>query len=46
MGSALACRLLLQHRMRVYDLRPGAMARFAELGATPTQNPWTPAHLG
>jgi 3-hydroxyisobutyrate dehydrogenase len=41
MGGALARRLLLQHRMRVFDLRPETMARLAELGATPTQNPRT-----
>ncbi len=39
MGGALARRLLRQHRMRVFDLRPDAMAGLAELGATPTQNP-------
>lgn len=39
MGGALARRLLRQHRMRVYDIRPEAMTRYAELGATPTQSP-------
>lgn len=39
MGGALARRLLRQHPLRVYDLRPEAMAKFAELGAVPTQSP-------
>jgi 3-hydroxyisobutyrate dehydrogenase len=39
MGAALARRILRVHRMRVYDLRPEAMARLAELGATPAQSP-------
>jgi 3-hydroxyisobutyrate dehydrogenase len=39
MGAALARRLLLQHKLRVYDLKPDAMARMAEKGGTPTQSP-------
>lgn len=38
MGGALARRLLRQHRMRVFDLRPEVVARFAELGAVPAQD--------
>lgn len=39
MGGALGRRLMLQHKLRVYDLDPAAMAAFAEAGATPTQAP-------
>jgi 3-hydroxyisobutyrate dehydrogenase len=39
MGAALARRLLRQHKMRVYDLKPEAMARLGPLGAAPTQSP-------
>jgi len=39
MGAALARRILRVHRMRVYDLKPEAMARLAALGGTPAQNP-------
>ncbi|MBN9563024.1 MAG: NAD(P)-dependent oxidoreductase [Alphaproteobacteria bacterium] len=39
MGGALARRLLLQRKLRVYDLRPETMDRLAERGATPTQSP-------
>jgi 3-hydroxyisobutyrate dehydrogenase len=38
MGGALARRLLRQHQMRVFDLRPEVVARFAELGAIPAQS--------
>ena len=38
MGGALARRLLRQHQMRVFDLRPEIVARFAGLGAVPAQN--------
>ena len=39
MGGALACRLMLSHTLRVYDLRPDAMAELAAEGAIPVQNP-------
>jgi 3-hydroxyisobutyrate dehydrogenase len=38
MGGALARRLLREHPLRVFDLRPETVARFAEAGAVPTQN--------
>ena len=38
MGGALARRLLRQHQMRVFDLRPDVVARYAGLGAVPAQN--------
>jgi 3-hydroxyisobutyrate dehydrogenase len=38
MGGALARRLLREHQMRVFDLRPEVVARFADLGAVPAQN--------
>ncbi|MFZ3237957.1 MAG: NAD(P)-dependent oxidoreductase, partial [Stellaceae bacterium] len=38
MGGALARRLLRQHKMRVFDLRPEVVARFADAGAVPTQS--------
>ena len=38
MGGALARRLLREHRIRVFDLRPEVVARFAEAGAVPTQS--------
>lgn len=39
MGAALARRLLRQHKMRLYDLRPQTMARLAELGGIACQSP-------
>jgi 3-hydroxyisobutyrate dehydrogenase len=33
MGGALARRLLREHKMRVFDLRPEIVARFADAGA-------------
>ena len=39
MGAALARRLLRKHKMRVYDLRPEAMARLADLGGIASQSP-------
>jgi 3-hydroxyisobutyrate dehydrogenase len=33
MGGALARRLLREHKMRVFDLRPEVVARFADAGA-------------
>jgi 3-hydroxyisobutyrate dehydrogenase len=38
MGGALARRLLRVHKMRVFDLRPEVVARFADAGAVPTQS--------
>ena len=38
MGGALARRLLREHPLRAFDLRPEVLGRFAELGAVPTQN--------
>ncbi len=38
MGGALARRLLREHKMRVFDLRPEIVARFADAGAVPTQS--------
>jgi 3-hydroxyisobutyrate dehydrogenase len=38
MGGALARRLLREHKLRVFDLRPQIVARFAEAGAIPTQS--------
>lgn len=38
MGGALARRLMREHPLRVYDLRPNVVAQFAEAGAVPTQN--------
>lgn len=38
MGGALARRLLRQHQMRVFDLRPEVVGRFAALGGVPAQN--------
>ncbi len=38
MGGALARRLMREHPLRVFDLRPETVARFAEAGAVPTQN--------
>jgi 3-hydroxyisobutyrate dehydrogenase-like beta-hydroxyacid dehydrogenase len=38
MGGALARRLLREHPLRVFDLRPEVVARFAEAGGVPTQN--------
>ena len=38
MGGALARRLLRDHKMRVFDLRPEIVARFADAGAVPTQS--------
>jgi 3-hydroxyisobutyrate dehydrogenase len=38
MGGALARRLLREHKMRVFDLRPEVVARFADAGAVPTQS--------
>ncbi len=44
MGAALARRLLRKDKMRVYDLRPEAMARLADLGGIASQSPrrWRP----
>jgi 3-hydroxyisobutyrate dehydrogenase-like beta-hydroxyacid dehydrogenase len=39
MGAALARRLLRKDKMRVYDLRPEAMAKLADLGGTACQSP-------
>ena len=39
MGGALARRLMREHKLRVYDLRPEVVQRFADQGAIPTQNP-------
>jgi 3-hydroxyisobutyrate dehydrogenase len=39
MGGALARRLIARHKLRVYDIRPEVLARFADLGAQPRQNP-------
>ena len=39
MGAALARRLLRKDKMRVYDLRPEAMARLADLGGIACQSP-------
>jgi 3-hydroxyisobutyrate dehydrogenase len=39
MGAALARRILRVHKMRVYDLKPEAMARLAERGGSPSQSP-------
>jgi 3-hydroxyisobutyrate dehydrogenase len=41
MGGALARRLLREHKMRVFDLRPEVVARFADAGAVPTQSAQT-----
>lgn len=38
MGGALARRLLRQHRMRVYDLKPENMAKLADKGGTASQS--------
>ena len=38
MGGALARRLMLSHKLRVLDLRPEAVAAFAENGAIPAQD--------
>jgi 3-hydroxyisobutyrate dehydrogenase len=38
MGGALARRLLREHKMRVFDLRPEVVARFADAGGVPTQS--------
>jgi 3-hydroxyisobutyrate dehydrogenase-like beta-hydroxyacid dehydrogenase len=32
-GGALARRLMREHQLRVFDLRPEVLGRFAELGA-------------
>jgi len=39
MGGALARRLMLSHKLRVYDLRPDVVSDFAENGAIPAQSP-------
>jgi 3-hydroxyisobutyrate dehydrogenase len=39
MGGALARRLLRQHKMRVYDLKPENMAKLADKGGTASQSP-------
>jgi 3-hydroxyisobutyrate dehydrogenase len=39
MGAALARRLLRQHKMRLYDLRPQTMAKLTELGGIACQSP-------
>lgn len=38
MGGALARRLVREHPLRVFDLRPEAAARLAEAGAVPVQS--------
>jgi 3-hydroxyisobutyrate dehydrogenase len=38
MGGALAHRLMLKTKLRVYDLRPDVTAEFAKAGAIPAQN--------
>lgn len=38
MGGALARRLMLSHKLRVYDLVPERVAEFAENGAIPAQD--------
>jgi len=38
MGGALARRLMREHRLRVYDLKPEAVRRFADEGAIPAQD--------
>ena len=38
MGGALARRLMLAHKLRVFDLRPEVMAEFADNGAIPVQD--------
>src|SRR5207237_10206243 len=38
MGGALARWLLREHKMRVFDLRPEIVARFADAGGVPTQS--------
>ena len=38
MGGALALRLMRKHELKVYDLQPETMQRFAEAGAVPAQN--------
>jgi 3-hydroxyisobutyrate dehydrogenase len=39
MGGALARRLLRQHKMRVYDLKPENMAKLADKGGMASQSP-------
>lgn len=39
MGGALARRLMLSHKMRVYDLRPEVVEEFTKDGAIPAQSP-------
>lgn len=39
MGGALARRLMQTHPLRVFDLRPEAVARFVDDGAVPAQGP-------
>jgi 3-hydroxyisobutyrate dehydrogenase len=38
MGGALARRLMRQHRVRAYDLRPAVVQEFAAAGALPAQD--------
>jgi 3-hydroxyisobutyrate dehydrogenase len=38
MGGALARRLMRQHTVRAYDLRPAVVQEFAAAGAVPAQN--------
>ena len=38
MGGALARRLMLSHKLRVFDLRPDVVAEFASNGAIPVQD--------
>ena len=38
MGGALARRLMRQHKLRAYDLRPAVVQEFAAAGAVPVQN--------
>lgn len=38
MGGALARRLMLSHKLRVFDLRPELVEKFIENGAIPAQD--------
>ena len=37
MGGALAKRLMLKHKLRVFDVKPSVMQEFAAAGAVPVQ---------
>lgn len=39
MGGALAKRLMRQHKLRVFDLKPSLVQEFAAAGAVPVQTP-------